>query len=124
MSISTWKARPASRRDEFARPVRTYGSGFIIDPSGVIVTNRHVIDGAIQLRVLFNDGSQASAKLLAASPLIDLALLKVNVHHALSTLEWADSGACKSANRCSWEGGMDLDDAIGRRFWRESARLT
>jgi hypothetical protein len=42
-----------------------------------------VIDGAIQIRVLFNDGSQISARLLAASPLSDVALLKVDVDHPL-----------------------------------------
>jgi serine protease Do len=61
------------RRESF------FGSGFIIDPSGLIVTNRHVIEGAAWITVSFKDRSQASAELIAACGLTDLALLKVDV---------------------------------------------
>jgi serine protease Do len=91
VSISTWKIRPADRPGDFPERVKFYGSGFIVSPTGIIVTNRHVIDGAIQMRVLFNDGSQISARLLAASPLTDVALLKVDVDHPLPTLDWGNS---------------------------------
>ena len=91
VSISTWRIRPADQPGDFPERVKFYGSGFIISPTGIIVTNRHVIDGAIQMRVLFNDGSQISARLLAASPLTDVALLKVDVDHPLPTLDWGDS---------------------------------
>jgi serine protease Do len=91
VSISTWKVRPAGSSGGSSQRVKFYGSGFIIDSTGIIVTNRHVIERAIQIRVLFNDGSQISARLLAASPLTDVALLKVDVDHPLPTLDWGDS---------------------------------
>ncbi len=120
VSISTWKVHSADRRGDFPRRVKTYGSGFIIDPSGIIVTNRHVIDGAIQIRVLFDDDSQASATLLAAAPLIDLALLKVDVDHALPTLGWGDSDALQVGdpvltigNQWGWETSVSAGIVSG-----------
>lgn len=67
------------------------GTGFIIDPSGVIVTNQHVIQGAISIEVTFQDHTQAPAHLIGAASLIDIALLKVDVHHPLPTLTFANS---------------------------------
>lgn len=120
VSISIWKVHPADRRGEFPRRVKIYGSGFIIDPSGIIITNRHVIDGAIQIRVLFNDDSQASARLLAAAPLIDLALLKVDVDHALPTLAWGNSDALQVGdpvltvgNQLGWETSVSAGIVSG-----------
>lgn len=54
------------------------GSGAVISPDGYIITNNHVVDGAISLDVIFSDGSQRTAKLVGADPLMDLALLKVD----------------------------------------------
>jgi serine protease Do len=71
------------------------GSGSIIDPSGVIVTNRHVIQGAAQIRVIFDDKTEVQAKLIAAGAITDLALLKVDMPKPLPTLEFADSDAVK-----------------------------
>ena len=49
------------------RRIKVYGSGFIIDPSGIIVTNKHVIDGAFDIKATLSDGTLVSASLLAAS---------------------------------------------------------
>ena len=54
------------------------GSGVIISPDGYIVTNNHVIDGAVDIRVTMSDRRILSAKLIGADPLTDLAVLKVN----------------------------------------------
>ena len=67
------------------------GSGFVIDPSGQIATNWHVVDGAFEILVTFADGTRAKAEVVNASPLVDLALLKVNVGHKLAAAHWADS---------------------------------
>ena len=67
------------------------GSGFVIDPSGEIATNWHVVDGAFEIYVTFADGTRAKAELLNASPLVDLALLKVNTGHRLTAARWAAS---------------------------------
>jgi S1-C subfamily serine protease len=61
VNIATWKVRPAANPGDAPRRVKTYGSGFIIDPAGVIVTNKHVIDGALDIKVLLSDGNVASA---------------------------------------------------------------
>jgi serine protease Do len=67
------------------------GSGFIIDASGEIATNWHVVVGAYEMVVTFADGTHAKAELVNASPLVDLALLKVSTGHPLPAVKWADS---------------------------------
>lgn len=53
------------------------GSGVIIDAQGYIVTNNHVIEGATEIIVVFNDGTRTEAKLIGADTDTDLAVLKV-----------------------------------------------
>jgi serine protease Do len=53
------------------------GSGVIISPDGYIVTNNHVIDGAVDIRVTMTDRRILSAKLIGADPLTDLAVIKI-----------------------------------------------
>ena len=95
VSIHTWQVTPPDQPGGAPQLIRAYGSGFVIDPSGIIVTNKHVIDGAIQISALFSDGTEASAHLIAASSLIDLAALKVDVGHKLPSVEWGDSDALR-----------------------------
>jgi serine protease Do len=54
------------------------GSGVIISPDGYIVTNNHVIDGAVNIQVTMSDRRILSAKLVGADPLTDLAVIKVD----------------------------------------------
>jgi len=68
-----------------------HGAGFVIDPDGLIVTNRHNIAGARQLLVGFSDGSFALGSVVGAAWEIDLALLKVKTDHKLVALSFADS---------------------------------
>jgi len=67
------------------------GSGFVIDPSGLISTNNHVIAGAYQIQVTFSDGETVPAKLVATAPTIDIAVIKVETQHALVPVRWGDS---------------------------------
>ncbi len=53
------------------------GSGFVVDPSGLIVTNNHVIDGAYDITVTFSDGESEPAHVVDAVRMLDLAVLKV-----------------------------------------------
>ena len=53
------------------------GSGVIISPDGYIVTNNHVIDGAVDIRVTMTDRRILPAKLVGADPLTDLAVIKI-----------------------------------------------
>src|SRR5271165_2820007 len=74
-----------------ARPQTSQGSGFVIDPSGLIATNDHVIHGAYQITVTFSDGQTAPAKLVATAPTIDIAVIKVDTQHKLVAVRWGDS---------------------------------
>ena len=72
------------------------GSGFVWDTAGHIVTNNHVVDGATQISVTFSDGSTAPAKLVAADPDSDLAVIQVNVPASqLTPAQMADSAQIK-----------------------------
>jgi serine protease Do len=66
------------------------GSGIIISPDGYIVTNNHVVDGAMQVRVTLHDRRVLSAKVIGTDKLTDLAVIKVNAHD-LPTIAWGDS---------------------------------
>ena len=90
---TTLKIRPAQEGSGHASAarVRALGSGFIIDPSGIIVTNRHVIEGAQSITVELMDKSRLPARLVAAARDIDVALLKVDAERALPVLEFGDS---------------------------------
>ncbi|MBX6321639.1 MAG: DegQ family serine endoprotease [Rhodospirillaceae bacterium] len=67
------------------------GSGFIIDPSGYIVTNNHVIDGADEIRVTLQNGDDYKGKVVGADSKTDLALLKIDAPKSLPYVEWGDS---------------------------------
>jgi len=58
---------------------QSLGSGVILDPSGQIVTNRHVIDNAASIRVQLADGRSAEAEVVGRDPDTDLALLKIDL---------------------------------------------
>src|SRR6201998_2341336 len=70
------------------------GSGVVISPDGYIVTNNHVIDGAVDIRVTTSDRHVLKAKLVGADPLTDLAVLKVNAKD-LASVPWGDSKEVK-----------------------------
>ncbi|WP_237442471.1 Do family serine endopeptidase [Saccharibacter sp. 17.LH.SD] len=65
------------------RQVQALGSGFIIDPSGVVVTNNHVIDKAQQVTVVLNDGTEMPAQIVGRDSEVDLAVLQVKSSHPL-----------------------------------------
>ncbi len=56
------------------------GSGVVIDESGLLVTNQHVVDGAIQVRVIFADGRTYPAEIVGEDALTDLAVLSIDAH--------------------------------------------
>ncbi|HKS73451.1 MAG TPA: Do family serine endopeptidase [Terriglobales bacterium] len=66
------------------------GSGVIISPDGYIVTNNHVIDGAMDIRVTMSDRRILPAKLIGADPLTDLAVIKIEGHN-FPSVPWGDS---------------------------------
>ncbi len=70
------------------------GSGVIISPDGYIVTNNHVVDGAMQMRVTLSDRRVLTAKLVGVDKLTDLAVIKVDAHD-LPSIAWGDSAKLK-----------------------------
>jgi len=66
------------------------GSGIIISPDGYIVTNNHVIDGAMNIKVTLNDRRIMNAKLIGRDKLTDLAVIKVDAT-GLPSIPWGDS---------------------------------
>jgi serine protease Do len=60
------------------RPTAALGSGFVIRSDGLIVTNRHVVNGALKVKVKLTDGRELPAKILGADAVTDIALLKVD----------------------------------------------
>jgi len=66
------------------------GSGIIISPDGYIVTNNHVVQGAMQIRVTLNDRRVLPAKLIGTDKLTDLAVIKIDAKN-LPSIAWGDS---------------------------------
>ena len=71
------------------------GSGVIISPDGYIVTNNHVIEGAVDIRVTMSNREVMPAKLIGADPLTDLAVIKVNGNN-LPSVPWGNSSESAS----------------------------
>jgi serine protease Do len=72
--------------------VKNYvGSGFVVDSSGLILTNYHVVEDAFEVTVTFADGTRLAGKTLAASRLADLALVQVTADHPLPAVHWGNS---------------------------------
>jgi serine protease Do len=70
------------------------GSGIIISPDGYIVTNNHVVDGAVNVKVTLNDRRVLDAKVIGTDKLTDLAVIKVDGHD-LPFLQWGDSSTLR-----------------------------
>ena len=77
--------------DQPPRRVNSLGSGFIIDPSGLVVTNNHVIADADEINVILNDGTKLPAQLVGKDSKTDLALLRVHADKPLKAVKFGDS---------------------------------
>lgn len=78
------------------RQVNSLGSGFVIDSSGLIVTNNHVIEGADEITANFNDGTKLKVvKVLGRDSKTDIALLKVEPKKPLTSVEFGDSASMR-----------------------------
>jgi serine protease Do len=75
------------------QPVEAKGSGFVIDPSGIIVTNNHVVKDARTVTVTMSDGNTYPAKILGTDPKTDLAVIKISAGHPLPFVELGDSAS-------------------------------
>jgi S1-C subfamily serine protease len=76
--------------------LRGQGSGFIIDKSGIVLTNAHVVDKADRVTVTLNDGSIFPGEVLGTDEVTDLAVVKINTKQAnLPVATLGDSDAVK-----------------------------
>ena len=84
---------PGKDRDDDTpgEPRRSNGSGFLIDPSGLIVTNAHVVEDADWLQVRLADGRRFTGKVVGQDSRVDLALVKIDGATDLPTLPIGDS---------------------------------
>jgi serine protease Do len=73
-----------------AMPMHAQGSGFIVSPDGLVLSNAHVVDGAKQVTVRLSDHREFKAKVLGADKSSDIAVLKIDAH-GLPTLRLGDS---------------------------------
>jgi len=84
--------------------LRGLGSGFIIDRSGEILTNAHVVNQADKVSVLLNDGRTFEGKVQGVDEVTDLAVIKINAGGDLPVAPLGDS------ERCRWR--------LGDRRWQ------
>jgi serine protease Do len=68
------------------------GSGFIIDPTGFVVTNHHVVGQADRVTIELADGRELPARVVGSDQQTDIALLKIEAGDALPSVAWGDSG--------------------------------
>ncbi len=107
-------------------PRRGAGSGFIIDPSGMILTNNHVVEGADRLTVKLADGRTLHAHLVGTDPDIDIALIKIESPTPLPSAPLGDSNqlragewVCAIGNPLAYEHSVTVGvvSYVGRKLW-------
>ena len=87
------------------------GSGFVISADGYIVTNNHVIDGADEIKVEFQDGKSFDAKVIGTDQRTDVALLKVESPDPLAFVNFGDSDKMRVGD---WV--MAIGNPLGQGF--------
>jgi serine protease Do len=73
------------------RSSNSLGSGFVIDQSGIIITNNHVIADSNEVTVIFTDGTKLRARVIGKDSKVDVAVLKVQADHPLKSVKFGDS---------------------------------
>ena len=82
---------PGPNRERSPRRVNSLGSGFVIDASGLVATNSHVIADADEINVVFNDGSKLKAEVVGRDQKTDMALLRIKPDKPLKAVKFGDS---------------------------------
>jgi len=82
---------PHGEGQQRPRRVNSLGSGFIIDETGLVVTNNHVVADADEVTVVLNDGSRLKAEIVGRDQKTDVALLRVRPEKPLKAVKFGDS---------------------------------
>lgn len=83
---------PRMRRE---RTVQSLGSGFVIDPEGIIITNNHVIADADEITIEFTDGTELEAEVIGTDPKTDIAVLRVDPPAPLQAVSFGQSSSAR-----------------------------
>ncbi|MGA2044658.1 MAG: DegQ family serine endoprotease [Roseiarcus sp.] len=73
------------------RKSSSLGSGFVIDATGIVITNNHVVGDANDIMVIFTDGRKLKAEVIGKDPKVDVAVLRVKSDKLLKTVKFGDS---------------------------------
>ncbi len=85
--------------DSGPRESQSLGSGVIVDPAGVVLTNHHVVADATEIRVTLSDGRELAARPVGSDPESDVAVLRIDAADgALSALPYGDSTALRQGD--------------------------
>src|SRR5438105_9493915 len=99
--------------DEGSGPGRiALGSGFVIDPSGLVVTNNHVVGEAAKVSVTLQDNSKYTAKVVGRDSRTDIAVLKIKADKPLPYVSFGDSNTAQIGD---W--GIAVGDPFGVGGW-------
>ena len=85
------------------------GTGLVIDPNGLVVTNTHTILNAPHIFVVLSDGTQMPAEVAFVSVGYDFSFLKVHAPKPLKTIQWADSSQARLGEPIVALGSSDLN---------------
>ena len=86
VNVSVW----GRRRSPWEDPPNGNGSGIVIAPDGLVVTNNHVVEGSRKVELTFSDGEEAEADILGTDAASDLAVLRANARE-LTAVEFGDA---------------------------------
>jgi len=89
--IRSRRAATSKDKDDEGEPRRSSGSGFLIDPNGLIVTNAHVVEDADYIQVRLADGRRFTGKVIGQDARVDLALVRIEGASNLPTVAVGDS---------------------------------
>ena len=130
VQIKVKKSTPAKRRRRNNQPFGT-GSGFIISSDGYVVTNSHVVNRALAIKVALQDGREFNGRLIGEDPATDIALLQIDADN-LRTARFANSDelqvgqlAVAIGNPYGFQYSVTTGvvSALGRTLRSESGRL-
>ena len=76
-------------------PRNALGSGFVLDAEGYVITNNHVVEGADEVKVRFENDDEFPAEVIGLDPATDLALLKIDIEDALPYVTLGDSAGTR-----------------------------